>query len=164
MLSTGALVLLLQLTLVGLCFWGAHATIRAAQRAKDTEKWTTRELGRLQLLRGEITGHSNALDNLTAQVQKLRGQFFAFKASVEDSAEDPAPDELPRNLASFTAAPFCENYGRAQLEGPLSAAAKCECGYCAEMRGRRDATRRALIPKTAAAQARHAKEAANGKE
>jgi len=127
---------------------------------------------RLRACIGRITSMEGTLDSLTQQLQKLRGQFYAFKSAVEDGAypvenDPPYPHyserkEQPRLFADSP--PVCENYARAQVEGPQSTAARCDCNYCADMRHRRDEVRKALIPKTAAAQARRTKEAANGQE
>jgi hypothetical protein len=45
----------------------------------------------------------------------------------------------------------CENFALAQLEGPTSAAASCECDYCVSMREARSRVKAALTPKSQAA-------------
>lgn len=144
------------LLLCGLCVWAAF---RHAERAHDSAQ-------ELRNSRGRIIAAEGSLESLNLQLQRLRGQFHAFKTAIEDGPaqlfeprETYAADPIAtHNLVPK--APFCENYGRAQVEGPRSPAASCECGYCVEMRERRRLTKEALLPKGAAAQARHAKEAA----
>jgi len=118
---------------------------------------------RLTSLRTLVSSTAAELDNLRMQVQKLRGQFFAFKQAVEDG-----PAEMFEEVSAKAPAGWdhglpilCENYHRAQVDGPLSQAAKCDCAYCVEMRERRARARSELIPKTASAQAAKAKEASN---
>jgi len=121
---------------------------------------------RLGTMRSAVTGNTAELEGLKAQVQKLRGQFFAFKQAFEDGPSElfREADERSRADLHLLHKPLpgvCENYQRAQVDGPRSDAAKCECAYCEEMRLRRALARGELIPKTAAAQAARAKEASN---
>lgn len=83
------------------------------------------------------------LATLTREVRKLSGKFYAMRREVEEAQEElqlPAPEN----------APVCENWQRAQDEGPRSAAAKCECDYCDLQRSKRAALRRAQLPKNVA--------------
>jgi len=104
---------------------------------------------------GRVVALEGQIESLAAQHRKLSGKFHAEKS--ERNAETPpsadvglAPAEL-RMPASFTAWPICDNYDRGRREGPDSDAANCECGYCSEMRGRRAATKAALLPAARAA-------------
>lgn len=135
----------------GLCAWIA---LRASERAEAASL-------DIRQSKGLIVANTASCDSLLTQLQKLRGSFFAFKAAIEDGAYPPPP-AYPLTDARFAPAPLCENYAKAQADGPMSPAARCDCGYCAEMRARRDAARDALIPKTAAGQAAMARENARG--
>lgn len=139
------------------------AALAAVLFALDAQRGARRcemHANRLRAALGTIKGTESAVENFHTQLQKLRGVFYAHKAWAEDRVGS-SHDELPptphgRELPTHTEL-FCPNYGQAQIEGPLSAAARCECGYCAEMRTRRDAFRRAKVPSTATAQAKLAR-------
>lgn len=110
---------------------------------------------RLRAAVGRITGLEGSVESLTQQLQKLRGQFYALKQRVNDEPPDDeyGPDAdnpvmVARAEAKGPLPDFCANYGQAQIEGPLSKPAQCQCGYCEEMRRRRSEFRAAKIPAT----------------
>lgn len=156
-------VIYFALVLCALCVWASYRHVSdAANIVHD-----------VRTSRGRLISNEAAIESLTAQLQKLRGQFHAFKVNVEDTVIadyhlQPDPHDAIRvpvpGVPGASTAPYCENYGLAQREGPRSEAASCECGYCVEMRARRSMVKAALIPKTASEQAKHAKDAANGQE
>lgn len=108
---------------------------------------------KLRAERDRVTVLEREVDALRRELRKLSGRFYAALREAESEAP-PAPAETP-TPDGF--APFCENYGSAQLLGPTSQAAKCECAYCTEMRARRQLARRELVPKTVRGQAEIAK-------
>lgn len=144
--------------LVGLStalFWGSLLALTRTQRAQERVEDTARQL---RTALGRVTALEGLHEALLAQHKKLNGRFYAHLQEHEqavDQAEPavntpdgPAP---PWTLTPDGPAPLCQNYHQAQIDGPRSAAAKCECGYCVEMRARREAVKRALVPKSNAA-------------
>lgn len=129
--------------------WATGALICALHAWKSASRCEL-HASRLRGAVGRIAGQEAHTDSLTQQLQKLRGQFYALKQRIDD---EPPPELAPvsiddtGNLFSPVAA-FCANYGKAQIEGPQSAAAACKCGYCVEMRQRRAEFRAAKIPAT----------------
>lgn len=117
----------------------------------------------LRKARADIAAHGAVLQQLGQQIQKLRGQFFAFKQQVEDD-DGEYPHTDARIAPTETQLEFCENWQTARKEGPLSPAAKCECTYCATQRAARRSVRASLLPPTVAAQARMIEDVANGRE
>ena len=120
---------------------------------------------RMRASQGRITGLEGSTESLLQQLQKLRGQFHAFKAAVEDGpaelfrARDPEPVNYPapRDPRNGQTYDICPNYVTAQQEGPSSDAALCECSYCMAVREQRARFRAEAIPRTAQGQAKLAR-------
>lgn len=106
---------------------------RARNECDETEHALRRALGRIAGLEAELAV-------LVAQVQKLRGKLYRLK---QDPQEETA-NEIAKPFAQGIA---CENYLRAQTEGPSSSAAQCACDYCNAKRAERDALRTKFVPK-----------------
>lgn len=139
------------LAVLASCIFCAYMAYTFVQRCETVAN-------RLRASTGRITGLEGSVDSLTQQLQKLRGTFYAFKAAAEPpDFADFDDHKRPNPVVPEVRSPFCANYGQAQIEGPLSPAARCECGYCEEMRQRRSELRARHVPKTAQGQARMAK-------
>jgi hypothetical protein len=139
-----------------LCTVAAVVAVWCAVVARQEAQRCEAFAGRLRAATGRITALEGSLDSLQTQVQKLRGTFYAYKAARDaEPATDFALDFAPAPVT--TSGGGCENYIQAQMDGPGSKAARCECAYCAGMRARRDALRREVVPKTAQGQARLAR-------
>jgi hypothetical protein len=93
---------------------------------------------RLLQQRGRIVGLEGAVENLDAKHRKLAGRIYAD----EQHGNLPAP-------AAAVAGDVCENYARAQIDGPTSAAAQCVCHFCEAKRAERAQFRAAAVPKRA---------------
>lgn len=131
----------------------------AAFFAADARRYAAKCENHANRLRGmlaripAVEAHS---DGVEKQLSKLRGTFYAFKAAIEDGpAELFRQDEfsqrergIARPNSGDNEPAFCANYGQAQIEGPRSEAASCECGYCVEMRERRAEFRARAVPRT----------------
>lgn len=93
----------------------------------------------LRAERDRVTTLEREVDALRRELRKLSGKFYASlredEPTVIDTVKNDNNEHVPVSL-------FCPNYGIAQKEGPQSKAAKCDCGYCSEMRARREAFRR----------------------
>lgn len=149
--------------------YAMHGSYRAMI---DGEARVQREIAKLAAQKAKTLAHDEQIDSLNRQLQRLRGQFHAFRAEHElvpeidethgqgDANERPSLT-VAQQLAAQQMHP-CENYTAAQREGPFSAAAKCECNYCTLKRLERASTRERLIPKTAAAQAKLARDNSHG--
>jgi len=142
--------------------WSAWRHAGDARSARDD----------LRTQKSKLTAQEAQTEVLAHQLAKLRGQFFAFKKQADEREEDRDDREEEYGLgveaAQFAASPTawtpCENFKLAQVEGPQSKAASCECLYCSRQRRARGALRAALIPKTASGQAARTKEASHGQE
>lgn len=103
-----------------------YAAKQAVNSALDLEK-----------SRAKIAALEAAFDSLTAQHLKLRGAFYQFRWQTE---QEQAPDDGDAPVRpDGSSRDVCENWRTAQLEGPYSVAASCECDYCTAMRERRRA-------------------------
>lgn len=123
------------------------ACYRHAERANDAQLACGRAAGKLNAMAGRVIALEGALETLGAQHRKLSGKFHAAKDS-----ETPRPADVGSAPAGLrTPAPYCDNFQMAQLQGPQSDAASCECGYCVEMRARRSAIKAELLPAARAA-------------
>lgn len=114
---------------------------KEAKRCDKRANELVEALARLHAVEGE-------LKTLGSQHRRLSGRFYKHldQIALNDPGDDFARDTPARPAPS--AAPFCANYGQAQVEGPTSPAARCECAYCAEMRLRREQFRSEVLPKT----------------
>jgi hypothetical protein len=130
------------------CAWALQRCIFHADRIRAHR-------ARLEDVDAELHKLALKQESTLKQLQTLRGRFYAVTATPDDDEEVSTMER--RKHGSWNAlkggplvplaAPFCANFGQAQLEGPTSTAASCECGYCAEMRDRRAAARKADLPR-----------------
>ncbi len=120
--------------------WAAHAYAVEAQQARND----------LRARMVDLEAVDAAQRQLLVRIQRLEGKFHA---SQRQQPEQVAPPVAPAPLMQP-----CENYLRAQKEGPRSAAAACECAYCETMRAQRRAQRAALAPRNAEQLARFTQE------
>ena len=122
----------------------------------------------LSLARGltRLSALDDLIDVLDQQHRKLAGRFYVSlrRDRVPNLHEEwqPLPGnggDLGRGLDTRPPnGPVCENWSLAQLEGPKSAAARCECEYCESMRRARRAVKAALVPRGAEAVAKFTEE------
>lgn len=124
-------------TLAAVVAWWA-ATV-ANRRLNDCE----RAVNRVRALAGRVTALEGGAESLLLMHRKLSGRFYAAMA------ERPEPEPEPQ--LDLIDAPTCDNYRQAQIDGPRSAAAQCQCNYCAGMRESRQKVKAALVPKGNAA-------------
>lgn len=89
--------------------------------------------------RARITNNEHELDLLNAHIHKLRQKIYSTKHETKAI-------EIVQPLEQAEA---CENWLRAQTDGPSSKAAKCGCDYCIAKRNDRDSLRSRIVPKTA---------------
>ena len=134
------------------------AVTHAAQHAERAHSHVHRAEGLALTLRAErdrLTVLERDTEALRRELRKLSGKFYASQREAENDLEAqryfdrtaiPA-SVLPGN-APTTA--VCENYAAAQLEGPSSKAAKCECLYCMTRRNARAAEKAAILAARAA--------------
>lgn len=115
-------------------WWGLFA--RSEARA------VSRTAKRLDTMRGRFIALEAAFDSLEASHRKLTGQFHAAKRELIAADEEREFQEEARGpLPDVT---VCDNYKLAQLQGPMSEAASCECDYCLRKRSERAAIRAEL--------------------
>lgn len=118
----------------------AYVARESAANAKHSEH-------RLSIMRGQVAGLEAALMGLDAKFQKLAGRVYADQYWRGKRDEQPdlnlnaptGPDGSSRDI--------CENWAKAQQEGPGSIPAMCMCAYCESMRESRAARRRATLPR-----------------
>lgn len=141
------------------CIVCAAITIWFALRAAAQADFATKEAKRCDRRANEFTEQLARLNAVEADVaalgkqhRRLQGRFYKFLDEADLNGQGDAfhaPAAQPSaHRPGPPVAPFCANYGQAQLDGPTSAAARCECAYCAEMRLRRDEFRSKALPKT----------------
>lgn len=96
----------------------------------------------LRVMRGRIIALEAAHESLHQRHQKLAGKYYASAANA-DATVERCPNT--QDFVGDEHAPgWCENYGLAQVQGPQSKAAKCECAFCEHMREQRAALRKSL--------------------
>jgi len=119
----------------------ALAALYVIRREVDDVRLTSHRLHK------QAAQHELILEEVAAlskRQAKLAGRFY------RELRDDPDPNPtaaLPHPDDQF---PFCENFARAQRDGPNSAAAGCECAYCQAMRLHRHNVKAALVPKSQA--------------
>jgi len=142
-------------------FFRASALVREAYGAIHAHE---RAANKLNAMAGRVVSLEGAVESLAAQHRKLSGKFYALASEYREEHE--ADDEQERlgygdgnvDQRSFAlTASICDNWSVAQITGPNSDAASCECSYCVGRRAERRALRSALVPKTVQGQAEVAK-------
>jgi len=100
-----------------------------AERASEHEIQLRRQLGRVGAL-------EEALASLSSQHAKLRGKFYSSLAPVDVEHVE---------VSIRDTGPTCDNWLTAQLQGPRSEAAKCECNFCTGRRAARAAEKSRIL-------------------
>jgi len=120
-------------------------TCYVAYRASQYADRADHEAKRLRNMIGRLTALEGSHESLYAQHRKLAGKFHAQKWAAEQQVElDDEPPAVSKPLPNI-----CDNWRIAQIEGPRSEAAKCECSFCTQARAQRAAFRaqaRATVP------------------
>lgn len=147
-LFTGSFVLL-GLVILAACVAVWLRCLDLAQSANEDRKQVDRQLHAIRELTPRITAAEGTIESVRTQLRRLEGKFHAEKWLRESEPDEQLPDEPRRDDLP----PVCENYQLAQIDGPRSKAAACECRYCLEMRHRRSLARGFLVPKTVQGQA-----------
>jgi hypothetical protein len=124
-------VLLTVLSTVAAVFCGV-----VAFRVQGWCQVTSREAQKLNGMQARVITCEGAIEALNAQQRKLSGKFHQSLQSKQ-----------PESQTAIVEAPFCANFGQAQLEGPNSRPAACECAYCVQRRAQRDELRKQLVPR-----------------
>lgn len=96
----------------------------------------------LKTMRGRLIANEHSIEALAAAHKKFVGKISKERALVEQ----PSPPAEEQQLFEDE----CENYRVAQIEGPLSQAASCECEFCVAKRAARRAVKNVLMPRTTA--------------
>lgn len=148
-------------TLLTLLFTGLLVSIGATAawvsvRAADDCR---RHAGKLATMRGRVIALEGALEGLAAQHRKLAGKFHGTQGARR--AEELDAELHVSTLEQRQTWPECENWHIAQIEGPRSNAALCECGYCAWRREQRARLKDELMPKSQAARIQSMKDGLN---
>jgi hypothetical protein len=128
-------VLLTVLSTIAALFSGA-----VAFRVQGWCQITSREASKLNGMQARVIALEGAIEQLNAQHRKLSGKFFQSLQSRSQTSQESQTTEIVEP-------PFCANFGQAQLEGPRSKPAACECEYCVFRREQRDAMRKQLLPR-----------------
>lgn len=104
------------------------------------------------------------LDVNESSLRKLAGRFYVTlrkdRAEIHEEGY-PVPGAGLQRRGVFGHEPGnggCDNWALAQLEGPQSKAARCECDYCEQMRRARATVKAALVPRGAQAVAKFAED------
>lgn len=135
--------------ILGLCALIHHSVVKWADKALESQRLCERTAMALRAERDRVTVLERETDALRRELRKLAGKFYAAQREVEEPA-DSNPPAITDPLALH---PYCENYGRAQAQGPLSEAARCACGYCEAKRQQKKAFRDQAVPRTVQGQA-----------
>lgn len=128
----------------GLSLCATAITAFLAVLARESARKAEHSEHRLAIMRGQVAGLEAAMMGLDAKHQKLAGRVYAdeyWRGKRDDQpdlniAAPTAPDGTSRDV--------CENWAKAQQEGPQSSAAGCTCAYCESMRAARAARRAKL--------------------
>lgn len=151
LLAVLSTVCVLATVVCGLCVWRATTQGDRAEHAAN----------RLLRTQGAIKALEGSVEELEGRWRRVNGRLGQVERVIHDAIDeaeddDPRPDNAP---PSITAAQLgvCENWQRAQDEGPRSESAKCACDYCNAKREERRRQRLAAVPSTVQGQAALAK-------
>jgi len=146
------LITVIELVILTGCVLALTRTEKLYDGCRELRDEIERICGKVAEERSRLTGLERDVDALRRELRKLSGKFYAAQRAEEDDAGSwDAP------LAHAIPASICDNWSVAQIAGPNSDAASCECSYCVGRRAERRALRAALVPKTVQGQAEVAK-------
>lgn len=121
--------------------FGLVGSVYFAWRAGTSADACEKHAKAAALQRAKVVGLEGALDSLHSQHLKLRGQFHAFKAQLDQDELPLIESDVQALKGRLDPTPRfdnpCENYLVAQRDGPTSPAAQCECVFCEQMRAQR---------------------------
>lgn len=107
------------------------------------------EVRRFRGSAARLTAAEGDLAALSLSHRKLSGKLYGYigSARAEEAGNQTRPERSDAPVdPSGASRDVCENWHAAQLEGPRSRAAKCECAYCEAMRAYRRSLKVALAP------------------
>lgn len=126
-----------------LCFFVAWVCTRRADETARACELAEEIAARLRSERDRVTVSERELDALRRELRKLSGKFYASqREQVDEEPDENLDEQVPDDWHAV-----CENYQRAQTDGPGSKAAACECSYCLAARVLRARARALLVPK-----------------
>jgi len=152
----------IQLVILIACVLALTRTERIFDACRELRGEIESTCARILEERSRLTGLERDVDALRRELRKLSGKFYAAQREAQDDAEDldTYANDLTAThnlIAHANRASICDNWSVAQIAGPNSDAASCECSYCVGRRAERRALRAALVPKTVQGQAEIAK-------
>lgn len=129
-------------TVLSLCA-GCVATLMAIM-ARESARKAEHSEHRLAIMRGQVAGLEASLMGFDAKFQKLAGRVYADQYWRGKRDEQPDLNLTAPTAPDGSSRDVCENWQRAQQEGPGSKAAQCVCAYCEAMREARRARRASM--------------------
>lgn len=134
-------ILLTCLSLVALlgCFLAYTRCQLVNDRVDEAETRINVSVFKLREERARVTTLERETDALRRELRKLGGKFYATQREL---GEKDAEEQIADAHVQVISAPVCDNYVKAQQEGPRSQAAACQCAYCNGRRAAKDAFRR----------------------
>lgn len=133
---------LLCLSACALC---VYACIRHASEAFEAVTDLRGMRARLVGLDAALTEIDGRFEKLTIRLKRLEGRFYAERSAVVAQARDPLTIDAFSRVNDAEAAAACDNWQAAQLEGPRSKAAECQCAYCLAQRAARAAEKARIL-------------------
>ena len=120
-----------------------------AYRAQSDRLACERAVRRVEAMRGRLITLEASVDSLDRSHRKLSGKFHAemHRSSGEMEERIDAAQQLDVNRQELAGVIACDNFKIAQIDGPTSPAASCECDYCTRQRELRRAIKAQLMPK-----------------
>lgn len=126
---------------------------READRCCDLAREYEQHVLQIKNERNRISALERDTEVLRNSLRKVSGAFYASLREVDDEpCRACGTRALNDKHEHVFSAPVCENYAIAQREGPLHAAARCDCNYCQGRRAAKAEFREREVPKTAQAQ------------
>lgn len=124
-------------TVYSLCVLGIAGYLcwRAGEYAKRAEL----SANRLMQMRGRLIGVEGAVSTLDTRIRALNGKV------ARERRDDARPDNFPPTLPLQVPTDICDNWADAQVHGPMSPAARCDCAYCTAMRAARRTEKAAIL-------------------
>lgn len=124
----------------------AVVAVLAAWLANGARVACERAARRMDAMRGRLIAVESSLDSLDRSHRKLSGKFYAELHRADGEAEERIDAAVELDMRRGDGS-ICENFKVAQLEGPSSVAASCECDFCTRQRELRRALKAQLMPK-----------------
>lgn len=121
------------------CLLSVYACYRHVSAANDVAHDLRSTRARVIAAEAYGTALEGQHEKLLGRLKTLEGRFYATRGPIAEESQTVTP------MKRVDAEPACENWLQAQVDGPRSVAASCECDFCVRQREQRAREKAAIL-------------------